>query len=94
MMDEYAEASIIVDKERSMHAPSSMMAIGPHLDYEAQPKLPPLMPIGQQMFELPSDDGYGGNHAAMQAAMSTTKVPRRKARRQIRLYGHLPNVSA
>jgi hypothetical protein len=60
-----------MDRDPSVHAPAGV-ALGPHLDYEAQPKLPPLMPIGQQLFELPSDDGYGGNHAAMQAAMTTT----------------------
>jgi len=73
---EYAEASVVVDKERSMHAPG-IGALAPHLDYEAQPKLPPpineMPPGGRQTFAMPSYQAWYEQHrAATQAAIDTT----------------------
>ena len=51
---EGAEAATVIDKGRSMHAPTQI-DIGAHLDYEL-PKIvlpPPPLPPGQQLNDMP-----------------------------------------
>ena len=73
---EYVEASEPVETERSSHAPHGV-GIGMHLDYEAQPKLPPpvneMPPGGRVATMMPIYEAwYEQQRAANQAAMETT----------------------